>query len=227
MTIKNFELPDIGEGVAEGEIVSWKVAVGDKVVEEQDFVEIMTDKATVTITVPWDGVIQELRAKEGDVVPVETVIAVIDTDVAVGGSGNGSVPPIETPVASASPTGTATATRAPAVAAVAARSTPGRVLAAPATRRRAREAGVDLARVTGTGPNARVTNEDLDRFLAGGTPSTPTQAVASPGFAPVAVAAAPTAALSALEERIPFRGVRKKIADAMTRSKSTAAHFTV
>ena len=75
MAPKEFKLPDIGEGIAEGEIVSWKVKPGQAVKEEDPFVEVMTDKATVTITVPFTGVISELRCKEGDVVPVGSVIA--------------------------------------------------------------------------------------------------------------------------------------------------------
>ena len=75
MAIKEFKLPDIGEGIAEGEIVSWKVKPGQTVKEEDEFVEVMTDKATVMITVPYDGVVTDLKAKEGDIVPVESVIA--------------------------------------------------------------------------------------------------------------------------------------------------------
>ena len=84
MALKEFKLPDIGEGIAEGEIVSWKVAAGQAVKEEDEFVEVMTDKATVTITVPFTGKIAELKAKEGDVVPVGSVIAVIDAGAAGG-----------------------------------------------------------------------------------------------------------------------------------------------
>ena len=87
MALKEFKLPDIGEGIAEGEIVSWKVEPGQQVKEEDEFVEVMTDKATVTITVPYDGVIKELKVKEGEIVPVETVIAVIDTS---GGGASGA-----------------------------------------------------------------------------------------------------------------------------------------
>src|SRR5690606_29579562 len=79
MALKEFKLPDIGEGIAEGEIVNWMVEVGQAVKEEDPFVEVMTDKATVTITVPWNGTIKEIRANAGDIVPVESVIAVIDT----------------------------------------------------------------------------------------------------------------------------------------------------
>jgi len=98
MSLFEFKLPDIGEGIAEGEIVSWKVAVGDVVKEEQDFVEVMTDKATVTITVPYDGSIKELLAKEGDVVPVHSVIAVIDR-------GGAAAAPAAAPAAAAAPAG--------------------------------------------------------------------------------------------------------------------------
>ena len=77
MALKEFKLPDIGEGIAEGEIVSWKVTAGQAVQEEDEFVEVMTDKATVTITVPFTGSIAELKCAEGDVVPVGSVIAVI------------------------------------------------------------------------------------------------------------------------------------------------------
>ena len=83
MALKEFKLPDIGEGIAEGEIVSWKVSAGQAVNEEDEFVEVMTDKATVTITVPFTGSIAELKCAEGDVVPVGSVIAVIDA----GGAG--------------------------------------------------------------------------------------------------------------------------------------------
>ena len=84
MALKEFKLPDIGEGIAEGEIVSWKVKPGQAVKEEDEFVEVMTDKATVTITVPFTGVIASLNCKEGDVVPVGSVIAVIDAGAAGG-----------------------------------------------------------------------------------------------------------------------------------------------
>ncbi len=229
MSDKEFRLPDIGEGIAEGEIVNWMVEVGQIVKEEDPFVEVMTDKATVTITVPWDGVIKEVRFKAGDIVPVETVIAVIDTS----GAGASPAPAVEekVPVAAAASASAPTTTndvRAPATTVATPafeQASPGKVLAAPATRRRAREVGVDLHRVTGTGPSGRVTNEDLKAFVDGGAVATPAAAgaPAAKSFAPQAISAAPA---GALEERIPFRGMRRKIAEAMTRSKFTATHFT-
>ncbi|HEX6813569.1 MAG TPA: dihydrolipoamide acetyltransferase family protein [Planctomycetota bacterium] len=243
MVRKEFKLPDIGEGIAEGEIVSWKVKAGQAVKEEDEFVEVMTDKATVTITVPFTGVIAELRCKEGDVVPVGAVIAVIEAGASAGAAPAPAAPAASAPkpaatLVPASPpraiaTPAAPASAAPVAAAPAARafvqSSPGKVLAAPATRRRARELGIDLATVPATGPRGRVTNEDLanagrgpavaGRPAAAQMPAPP----AAPRFAPVGVAPAPA---GRTEERVPFRGLRRKIAEAMTRSKHSAAHFT-
>jgi pyruvate dehydrogenase E2 component (dihydrolipoamide acetyltransferase) len=255
MALKEFKLPDIGEGIAEGEIVSWKVKAGQAVKEEDEFVEVMTDKATVTITVPFTGVIAELRCKEGDVVPVGSTIAVIDA-----GAAGGTAPakpaaapapvappapvakpatPAPAPVAAPKPVAIPTpppvpAAPAPAVAAPAAfvQSSPGKVLAAPATRRRARELGIDLAAVAATGPRGRVTNDDLAAVGSSGTTSAPAARGAAPAaagapgakvFAPIAIPPAPA---GRSEERVPFRGLRRKIAEAMTRSKFTATHFT-
>src|SRR5436190_17277195 len=107
MALKEFKLPDIGEGIAEGEIVSWKVKAGQAVKEEDEFVEVMTDKATVTITVPFTGTIAELRCKEGDVVPVGSVIAVIDANAASGAAAGAA--PAAAPAASAPAASKATA----------------------------------------------------------------------------------------------------------------------
>ena len=221
MALKEFHLPDIGEGIAEGEIVRWLVKEGQQCKEETPFVEVMTDKATVTITVPYDCVIKELRAKEGQVVPVESVIAVLDLDAGVRTAPAATVAPAAAPAAKPAATPVAKPATTPVAAAAFAPASPGKVLAAPATRRRARELGVDLARVAATGPRGRVTNDDLNTFLAGGAPATVPATVA----AKQEVRVAPPAA-GRREERTPFRGLRKKIAEAMARSKHTAAHFT-
>ena len=156
MAIKEFKLPDIGEGIAEGEIVQWMVEVGQAIKEEDPFVEVMTDKATVTITAPFDAVVKELKYNAGDIVPVESVIAVFD----VGGDGAAAAPaapaaaapapaPTEPPAEQAVPVAMATATVAPPQAPAQAfvQVSPGKVLAAPATRRRARKFGIDLHQV--------------------------------------------------------------------------------
>lgn len=254
MALKEFKLPDIGEGIAEGEIVSWKVKAGQAVKEEDEFVEVMTDKATVTITVPFTGVIASLNCKEGDVVPVGSVIAVIDAGAAGGAATHKAAPaaapapvappapvakpavPAPAPAAAPKPVAIPTPPPVPAapVAAPAAfvQSSPGKVLAAPATRRRARELGIDLAAVAATGPRGRVTNDDLAAVGSSGTSSAPAARSAAPAaggapgqkaFAPIAIPPAPA---GRTEERVPFRGLRRKIAEAMTRSKYTATHFT-
>src|SRR5262245_7537792 len=242
MVRKEFKLPDIGEGIAEGEIVSWKVKEGQQVKEEDEFVEVMTDKATVTITVPYSGVIQSLRCKAGDVVPVGSVIAVIDAGAAGGtaGAAPAAAPkpaaappapaarPAEKPVALPAQSKPAVvppsprpapvlAAAAPATAAPSAfvQSSPGKVLAAPATRRRARELGIDLGQVAATGPRGRITNDDLAMFSGAGSGtaapaarSGAPSAAPAPGaraFAPVAIHPAPA---GRTEERVPFRGLR-------------------
>jgi len=258
MALKEFKLPDIGEGIAEGEIVSWRVKQGQQVKEEDPFVEVMTDKATVLITVPFAGVIAELRCKEGDVVPVGSVIAVVDAGAGGGAAAAATpkaaapaAPPAAAPAAAPAPARAAvpppvpiptpprpaapapvTAAPAPVAAAPAAPvagnfvpSSPGKVLAAPATRRRARELGIDLGAVPATGPRGRITNDDLAGFAGSGS-ATAASATATPATAaraPVSIAKAPA---GHSEERVPFRGLRRKIAEAMARSKHTAAHFT-
>src|ERR1700755_3051314 len=80
MAVQNVKLPDVGEGVTEGELVRWLVKIGDAVKADQPVVELMTDKATVEVPTPFAGVVKELKYKEGDVVPIESVLLVLDTD---------------------------------------------------------------------------------------------------------------------------------------------------
>jgi len=129
--------------------------------------------------------------------------------------------------AAAAPAAKPAAAPAPVAVAVAAapanfvQSSPGKVLAAPATRRRARELGIDLASVPATGPRGRITNDDLAATTSAPAASKP--AAGASRFAPIAIAPPPA---GRTEERVPFRGLRRKIAEAMTRSKYTATHFT-
>ncbi|HVK68084.1 MAG TPA: dihydrolipoamide acetyltransferase family protein [Polyangium sp.] len=206
-----FKLPDIGEGVSEGEIVKWLVAPGDIVKEDQPMVEVMTDKATVTITAPKAGKIVETRAKEGQVVAVHSVLVVFDLD--------GDKPALA-PAVAAEPTAASTPKAAnsdgPAATAVgdikedlpgmnlmpigASHTTNGitaapvaayyndKPLATPATRKLARDLGVDLRRVTPTGASGRVTKDDVR------------SAIAAPTTAPLAMH---TAAASHVPESLP------------------------
>jgi 2-oxoisovalerate dehydrogenase E2 component (dihydrolipoyl transacylase) len=142
-----FRLPDVGEGIAEAEIVEWRVAVGDHVAEEQPLVDVMTDKATVELTSPVAGVVVERGADEGQELAVGEALVVLETEGAAPAEVSAKSKPASTKPAAA-----------PAVVAEQAAAKP---LASPATRRRAKDAGVDLASVQGSGPEGRVLDADL------------------------------------------------------------------
>jgi len=219
-----FKLPDLGEGVAEGEIVSWKVTLGDHVEEDQPLVEVMTDKATVEIPAPKTGKIEKILAEPGAVVPVGEVLVVIDDaaseDAAVAPAEEEATPTATPEPAPAPPVAEEKAPPAPAAGPTTAAAGQ-KVLATPSTRKLARELGVDIANITGTGPRGRITQEDV---RASGT------TVKAPVTAPADVATATplaTGAPSASDERIPYRGLRKAIGDQMVKSAYTAPHFTL
>jgi len=245
MTRFEFKLPDIGEGVAEGEIVSWLAQVGEDVEEDQELVEVMTDKATVTIASPKAGRLLETRGQPGQMVPVGSVLVVLELRGEVAA---GDPPPLPAPAPLPRPAPAVTPPVSdgsggpvgnleevlPGMAP--ARDDRGRAaegdgfaeqpLAAPATRRRARELGVDLRWVPPTGKAGRVTPEDVERFAAsrGGAGSTTGLERSEPAPSPP-VARAVASADPESEERIPIRGVRRRIFENMARSKHTAAHF--
>lgn len=199
-------MPDIGEGVAEGEVVKWLVKEGDEVKENQPLVEIMTDKVNVEIPSPKKGTILKLSAKEGEVIKVGQVL------ITIGEKGEQPSKAV-TSVTAAEPIAPSRAAMiSPAVAVGTSVPTkPHEVLATPATRKLARDLGVDLAHVQGTGPGGRITDDDVRRF--------------KPGIKP-AVVGVGVAGLRGAEERIPLRGIRRKIAERMIKSKHTAAHVT-
>ncbi|HEX3772955.1 MAG TPA: dihydrolipoamide acetyltransferase family protein [Polyangiaceae bacterium] len=236
-----FKLPDIGEGVAEGEIVSWLVNPGDSVTENQEMVEVMTDKATVTIGAPKAGKVSELRFKVGDTVPVGQVLVVFD----VSGEGAPAAAKEEKPAAAPAKEAAA-AQEAPKPAAGPVASAVGDIketlpgmspqvaknsdyfvekpLAAPATRKLARELGVDLRRVEPSGSAGRVTREDVERLANGAGETAHAESAPKAAPAPAPAPAAPPAKQAA-DERQPIRGLRKRIFENMARSKHTAAHF--
>lgn len=223
-----FKLPDIGEGVVEGEIVKWLVQPGDQIKADQPLVEIMTDKATVVISSPREGIIAELRGAEGDFAAVGSVIVVIG-DVKEGGAQRPALTPSSPTVSDEAPSDSA------------ARETGGsisvdpngsqRVLAAPATRRLARELGVALESVKGSGPAGRVTSDDV-KAKAGAIsqPQGGSQAlVEAPTMSNGKPSKIPTPApvsVSQEDEVVPVKGVRRRIWDGMTRSAFSAPHFT-
>jgi pyruvate dehydrogenase E2 component (dihydrolipoamide acetyltransferase) len=243
MSTFEFKLPDIGEGVTEGEIVSWLVSVGDQVNEDQDMVEVMTDKATVTIGAPKAGKVVELRGGVGDVVPVGEILVIFDLAGGEGASAKAKetvasavgdikeeLPGMGAKASAAAP-GKAPAA-APAAAPKAAPSSDyynDKPLAAPATRKLARELGVDLRQVQPSGSAGRVTREDVEGHVGGAPAAAPAAArpaapaPSAPAPAPLPVSAPPRAAA---DERVAIRGLRKRIFENMARSKRTAAHFT-
>jgi pyruvate dehydrogenase E2 component (dihydrolipoamide acetyltransferase) len=209
----DFYMPDIGEGVVEGEIVAWRVKVGDRVKLDQPIVEVMTDKATVELPSPRAGVISKINFKDGDICPVGKVLVTIteDGDSAVTApKDNGHPPPKPHHAPAPAPARSSGASAIQVVDATTARE---KVLATPATRRLARELGVEIGRVPATGKHGRVTTDDVKRFQHAPAP-------AAAKHAPVSIAP------GGEEERIPLRGMRKRIAESMARSTQTAAHFT-
>jgi len=232
---KDVKLPDIGEGVTEGEMVKWLVKVGDTVKPDQPVAEVMTDKATVEVPSPFAGVVKELKVKEGDVVPIETTLLVLEA------SGASAAAPAPSAPAKA-PAPAAPAAKAPAAAApvaMAAKNGSGasvsagggldvyppaaemRVLATPATRRLAREMSIDINGIHGTGLAGRVTRDDVMKVKSsnGGAVSTP---MSAPGARPAYVSTQPGG-----EERVPMRGIRRKIAEQMQLTKHIVPHFTI
>lgn len=242
-----FKLPDIGEGVHEGELVRWLVKEADAVAIDQPLVEIMTDKATVEIPSAFAGKVQKLHAKEGEVVKVGQLLLSFEgggaAAKATAPSATTTPPPkpsTPAPPAKAAPAprpavqaapAAASATATPARPAVTAPSSytasPGTVLATPATRRLARDLGVDLTSIPATGPHGRVTKEDVQKFGGASAAGHPVAAlpVSARGGAPMkAPRVAPTGERETL---IPFRGIRRKISEAMTISRTTIPEFTL
>lgn len=246
-----FILPDLGEGVHEAELVKWRVKPGEQVEEYQTLAEMETDKALVEVPSPWAGTIGELKGEEGDIINVGDVLL---TYASADGSAG------ETEAASAASAnsqqraeagGDETDEREDAGTVVGAMgeelsiserfarrrdtengSAPkGKALATPAVRRIARELGVDINRVPGTGRGGRVTASDVQNFAGGET------ATAEPARQAAASTAAPsrqaqpapevTISRDGVSERIAMRGVRRKIAQSLHQSVNTAVHFTV
>ncbi|AWK71902.1 branched-chain alpha-keto acid dehydrogenase subunit E2 [Rhodococcus oxybenzonivorans] len=203
---QEFRLPDLGEGLTEAELVSWSVEVGQSVELNQVIAEVETAKALVELPSPYAGVVEELLIPAGATVPVGTPLIRIATDSA------SDTPPTRTPVlVGYGPEAAAQSRRARPRAAATPEDTappePVRPDASPAARLAARERGIDLTVVPGTGPSGAVTRHDVEEYAGSAAPR---------------VAAGP----SERETRTPVRGVRKQTAAAMVRSAFTAPHVT-
>ena len=235
-----YRFPELGEGLHEGEIVKMHIAPGQTVTDEDIIMEVQNDKAIVEVPCPVNGKVTEVLAKDGQVMHVGEVVAIIEAEgdvpeqapsddshaqAAGGASGNSAVGGADT---KGQPAQEAAATPA-APAAAAAPASNAIVLATPSVRKLAREQGVNIAQVAGTGKNGRITREDVLGFT-GAAPA----AAASAAEAPAAAASAAPAASKAagpvgqgVEERVPFKGIRKAIANAMVKSVYTAPHVTL
>jgi pyruvate dehydrogenase E2 component (dihydrolipoamide acetyltransferase) len=225
---REFKLPDIGEGISEVELLRWYVKEGDVVREDQNLAEIETDKAVADLPSPYAGVVVRLHHQPGDRIPVGSVLV----SIAEAGAAERQPPPGERPraePAAAAATAPPTEPRPSPIAPPAA----GRVLAAPAIRRRARELGIDLAAIQGSGPGGRITLEDVERHRRAPQPA----AAVAEARAPAAVEAEEAAPRPAAEraplpdfaqwgpvERIPLSATRRQIARKMAQSLLTAAH---
>jgi 2-oxoisovalerate dehydrogenase E2 component (dihydrolipoyl transacylase) len=241
MTSFEVRLPDVGEGVAEAELLSWSVEVGDQVTPASALAEVMTDKATVEVACPVTGTVVSLYGEPGDRLAVGSQLVTVELDDAATTAGgppttataDGSGPadasgPAERPelVATVEPPAAVdqpAAAQSPARPDADAATTPSggrrRAAAAPAVRARARELGLDLAAVLGTGPEGRVTHVDLDRHLLVRRPT-------------AAMAGSPTAETVATDEpsdeptRRPVRGLRRRIAERLSVAWREIPHIT-
>lgn len=216
-----FKLPDVGEGIHEGEIGKWLIKEGDRVACDQPIVEVLTDKVNAELTAPAGGVVRKLMFAEGDAVRVGEVLFLLEAEQAASAVAAAPPPPLAVSVPPAVPV-----------------SPSGRVRAAPYVRQLARQLNVDIEQVKGGGADGRITEEDVRRYAAAGTAKEPegadlplsnavqpqqeqqerTDAAARPQDA------APSSACA--EERIPLRGVRLKIAERLVKSATIIPHVT-
>ncbi|MEC7760612.1 MAG: dihydrolipoamide acetyltransferase family protein [Pseudomonadota bacterium] len=224
MAERTFKLPDIGEGIAEAELADWLVKVGDVVQEDDLICEVTTDKATVEIPASASGRVIWLGGAPGETMAIGGDLIRIDVEGDVGDTPDTAAepakaaPPAPKPDPApepAAPAPSAAPRRAPRPAAaqnpLGATGATGRPLAAPSVRGRARAAGIDLRRVRGTGPAGRILHEDLEDFIAHGTPPMPGN---GPG---------PRLATS----EHPVTGVRRAISERMAEAKRHIPHFSI
>jgi 2-oxoisovalerate dehydrogenase E2 component (dihydrolipoyl transacylase) len=237
-----FKLPDLGEGTVEAEIVSWRVKPGDQVAEDDVICEVMTEKAAVEVPSPVTGRVVSTTGQPGDMVPVGAALIVFETGTAAGAGGAVAATAVASAASKGAAAGANTAAAAKtdkvvpvgaSAAAIAASNGAagvaqlpghrGRVATSPAIRRRAHEAGVDLSKVSGSGPNGRVVREDFEAYVeqrvghgaARGAPEKPT---------PLRARHAPVADGAATEE-IKVIGLRRLIAQRMSEAKRNIPHF--
>jgi len=232
-----FKMPDIGEGIHEGEIVKWFVKPGDKVQEDDVLCEIQNDKAVVEIPSPVEGTVQEVLVGEGTVATVGQVLVTFDAPGYENLQFKGDDHAEEAPKQEEAPAAPSQEVKQEDVAPVAqaqqqVEADPNRrVIAMPSVRKYAREKGVEIRLVAGSGDNGRVLKTDIDAFLNGGTaaqaPEAATASAVDEAKTEAPKAAAPIPQGEYPETREKMSGIRKAIAKAMVNSKHTAPHVTL
>lgn len=224
---KQFQLPDLGEGIAEAQIIRVMVKPGDSITEDQYLMEVETDKAAVEIPSPFAGTVAEVHVSEGETVNVGDIIVTFDESGANGKSKTDAKPAAkQTGSTSAAPVAATAVAEAPPPQTEPKRTS---AAAAPAVRKMAREMGIDLDSVKGTGPGGRITKDDLSKHGAKGGPSAPGDAPA-----PQPRPRPPAARLPGKADtdkwgpvrREPINQIRKTIANQMARAAYTAVHVT-
>jgi len=223
MTRYVFKMPDLGEGTVEAEIVAWHVKVGEHVEEDQVMAEVMTEKAAVEVPAPVTGRVVSIAGGPGDMIRVGAELIVFETESSeaepLSQAGEVGPGPAEGPAPLPRDQEPAPAPRATSPAPAGEVKRAGRVMASPASRRRAKEAGLDLAQVGGSGPGGRITRGDLEAALSGAAAPAAQAATATKR------AAAPGLARRTGTEEVKVIGVRRVIANRMTDAKRNIPHF--
>lgn len=208
---KEFKFPDVGEGIHEGKIVKWHAREGDRVEADKTIVEVETDKAVVELPAPYSGTLLKINFKEGDEVRVGQVLLVIGEE--------GEKAEVSPEPEAAKPAHTETPARVPEA------PMPGKVLATPATRKLARELGVGMEMISGSGPGGRITDEDVRKAAGKGPQEKAHPAMKeAQGAHPMPEMKAPEVICEPGEERIPLTHMRKVIAERMLYSKTHIPH---
>ncbi len=211
-----FKLPDLGEGVVESEVVAWHVKPGDYVKEDQPLVDLMTDKATVTIPSTVHGKVVRTNGHVGDRISVGSELIVFDLDAVPAADKNGASTSSNAPAPAAKADGAPHSAKADAIhpPKLSTRNDDAPVLASPATRRRAKELGIDLSTVKGSGPGGRITPEDLDQFVTADQLSVKAPPIRLSREAKLG------------KREIPLVGVRRRIAERMEHATHRIPHFS-
>lgn len=210
MSEYTFKLPDLGEGTVEAEIAEWMVKVGDRVQEEDTICAMLTDKAAVELTAPVSGTVISVAGEEGDTVAVGAALIVFATEGEQPATAAGDDEPADDPVTEEIHVSDTEAGESVDRTAASGRAS-GKVLTSPSIRSRAREAGIDLAQVRGSGPRGRILKADFDAFLSGQGRTAPVQE-------PAARARTGTTEVKVI-------GLRRKIAERLSQSNREIPHF--